>query len=207
VQCLLKDLGADVNLEIGGGSTPIMAAASDGHLAMVRCLGREHGADVNHATQNGLTALTMAARNGHLVVVKCLVAELGANIDQRTHDGCTALMMASYWKHDKVIRWLTQHGADAQATAVDGTAVDASRAAGAPTAQTEYLEAKAHCSNPGCSGVGLKKCTGYKQARYCGQSCQLVHWNAHKADCKGRKRHRALTCSGKYRLNQPSQVP
>jgi hypothetical protein len=96
-------------------------------------------------------------------------------------------MMASHGKHDKVIRWLIRSGADAQASTIDGTAVDVSRAAGAPVAQTQYLEAKAHCSNPGCSGAGLKKCTGCKQARYCGQTCQLAHWKAHKADCNARK--------------------
>jgi hypothetical protein len=28
------------------------------------------------------------------------------------------------------------------------------------------------------------KCTGCKQARYCGKVCQLAHWKAHKSDCK-----------------------
>jgi hypothetical protein len=129
--------------------------------------------------------LILAAQNGHLDVVKCLVAELGADINLATHDGRTALMIASYGKHEKLVKYLLKHGADAQAsTAAHGTAVDASKDGDAPLAQTEYLEAKAHCSNPGCSGAGLKKCTGCKQARYCGQTCQLAHWKAHKADCK-----------------------
>jgi hypothetical protein len=54
--------------------------------------------------------------------------------------------------------------------------------------QPEYLVAKAHCSSPGCRGTGLKKCTGCKQARYCGQTCQLAHWKAHKADCKANQK-------------------
>jgi hypothetical protein len=41
-----------------------------------------------------------------------------------------------------------------------------------------------HCSNPGCEGAGIRKCTWCKQARYCGQPCFLAHWKAHKADCK-----------------------
>jgi hypothetical protein len=52
----------------------------------------------------------------------------------------------------------------------------------------EYLNAKAHYSNPDCSGAGRKKCTGRKQARYCGQSCQLAHWKAHKAKCNKSKK-------------------
>jgi hypothetical protein len=50
--------------------------------------------------------------------------------------------------------------------------------------QTAYLEAKTHCSNPGCSGAGIKRCPACKQARYCGEPCQYAHWKAHKADCK-----------------------
>jgi hypothetical protein len=65
-----------------------------------------------------------------------------------------------------------------------GTAADVSKWFDAPAALTEYLEAKQHCSNPGCSGAGLKKCTGCKQARYCKQACQLAHWPAHKVECK-----------------------
>jgi hypothetical protein len=28
------------------------------------------------------------------------------------------------------------------------------------------------------------KCTGCKQARYCGEACQLAHWKAHKTKCR-----------------------
>jgi hypothetical protein len=92
--------------------------------------------------------------------------------------------MASQGKHGKVIKLLLKLGADAQASSSHGTAAQFSKDWGAPIAQTQYLEAKAHCSNPGCDGAGLKKCTVCKQARYCGQTCQLAHWKVHKADCK-----------------------
>jgi hypothetical protein len=65
------------------------------------------------------------------------------------------------------------------------TAADLSRVSGASAEQTAYLEAKTHCSNTGCSGAGIMKCTRCRQARYCGeQSVPLAHWKAHKADCK-----------------------
>jgi ankyrin repeat protein len=188
VQCLLKESGADVNQAAIDGSTPLMVSALCGHVAVVRCLVREHGAVVNQGNKMGSTALTNAAKKGHLAVVKCLVEEFGADVNQAKHDGLTPLIMASLGQHDKIIRWLIRHGADVQAVADNGTAVDASRALWAPIAQTEYLEAKAHCSNPGCSGAGLKKCTVCKQARYCGQSCQLAHWKAHKDYCKANKK-------------------
>ena len=66
--------------------------------------------------------------------------------------------------------------------------LDVAKAHKAPTEQIAYLEAKMHCSNPGCSGAGIMKCTGCKQVRYCGEACQLAHWKAHKADCKRPKK-------------------
>jgi ankyrin repeat protein len=187
VQCLVAELGADVNKADEIGTTPLMIAAHLGHLAVVRCLAMEHAAEINKSDRVGATALIVAAQGGHLDVVQCLVEEFGADVNLATHNGRTALIIASYGKHDKVVKWFLKHGANAQATTARGTAADASRAGGAPIAQTEYLEAKAHCSNTGCSGAGLKKCTGCKQARYCGQVCQLAHWKAHKADCKSSK--------------------
>jgi hypothetical protein len=94
-------------------------------------------------------------------------------------------MVASLGKHEKVIRFLTRHGADPQATQQHlGTAADISRAYGAPDEQTAYLEAKAHCSKPGCDGAGLRKRQRCKQARYCGVERGLAHWPQHKAECK-----------------------
>jgi ankyrin repeat protein len=191
-QFLLNECGADVNQPSHTGTTPVMFASQNRYLAMVQCLGKVQGADVNIVDSEGATALILAAQCGYLEIVQCLVSELGADVNLAAHDGRTALMMASFNRHGKVVRWLIRNGANVQAAAAYGsTAVDASRAAGAPVAQTEYLEAKAHCSYPGCSGAGLKKCTGCKQARYCGQTCQLAHWKAHKADCVyGHKKRR-----------------
>jgi hypothetical protein len=94
-------------------------------------------------------------------------------------------MAASFGKHAELVKWLVKEGADTQALQEDGErASDASREAGASAEQTAYLEAKTHCSNTGCSGAGIMKCMGCKQARYCGEECQLAHWQAHKADCK-----------------------
>ena len=94
-------------------------------------------------------------------------------------------MVASAGKHTNVVTRLVKAGANVTDSTLQwGTAVDISKAAGASTEQTAYLEAKTHCSNPGCSGAGVMKCTGCKQARYCGEPCQLAHWKAHKADCK-----------------------
>ena len=188
-RCLVE-LGADVNHVMHDGSTLLHMAAQQGHLDVVQCLIAKFGADVNKAKNDGATPLYCAVEGGHLGVVRCLVEENGADLNQAMHNGQTPLMAAAKLdaenKNDKMVRCLIKHGANSQASTTDGfsNAAYFSKYYGAPVVQTEYLEAKAHCSNPSCSGAGLKKCTGCKQVRYCGQECQLAHWKAHKKNCK-----------------------
>jgi ankyrin repeat protein len=121
---------------------------------------------------------------GHLAVVRCLIEELGANVNQAAMGGTTPLIAAAHRKHHNVIAYLLKHGADAQISAHFGTAAENSKVFGAPDKQTAYLEAKTHCSNSGCNGAGIKKCTACKQVWYCGEQCQLLHWPTHKSKCK-----------------------
>jgi hypothetical protein len=97
-------------------------------------------------------------------------------------------MAATAEKHADIVKWLIKAGADTQASSnfegTDYTAATVSRYVGASAEQTAYLEAKTHCLSPSCNGAGLLKCTGCRQARYCGEACQLAHWKAHKADCR-----------------------
>jgi hypothetical protein len=97
------------------------------------------------------------------------------------------LMMASAGQQDEVIRWLIKNGADAQAAHQEyGTAADYSRDNAAPVEQTSYIEARANCANPGCSGPGLKKCSGCLEVSFCGPTCIRAHWPVHKAECRRR---------------------
>jgi hypothetical protein len=190
VQCLVKELGADVNKPDDRGRTPLCITAQMGDLAIMRALVKDLHADVNKTDQAGYSPLWIAARVGDLAIVQCLVKELGADVDLAGEEGTTPLMVASVLKHTDIVKWLIKAGANAQAAMVGchndftGTALDFSKILGASSAQTAYLEAKTHCSSQGCSGAGLLKCTGCRQARYCGESCQLSHWKAHKADCR-----------------------
>jgi ankyrin repeat protein len=187
VRCLGKEFGADIDKTTDHGATPLHVAAMEGHMAVMKCLVEELGADVTKLDSYGRSLLFMSIFNGNLQVVQSLVDELGANVNQSTHDGRTPLGLASAGKHMSIAAYLIKKGANPQASAPEfGTAADVSRKTGAPAEQTAYLEAKAHCTNPDCSGAGIKKCTGCKQARYCGQNCQLAHWPAHKAKCKQR---------------------
>jgi ankyrin repeat protein len=192
VRCLANELGADHNLEDQNGATPLYVTAQNGHLAVVRYLVKELRANVKKSKKDGTTPLHIAAQKGHLAVVRCLVEELGADVNLVRKGGATALMMAASKSYHKIVAYLMRHGADPQASAaLYGTAAYISKTDGASAEQTAYLEAKTHCSNPGCGGAGIKKCTGCKQVRYCGQQCQLAHWPAHKADCKAAAELRA----------------
>jgi ankyrin repeat protein len=200
---LLAELGADVNHPKLDGITPMQVAARNGQLEMIRCLGIELGADVNKAGLDGITPLYIAAARGDHAMVRLLAEELNADVNKAKSDGRTPLMAVSTFQHKlvgsaqqhaKVIKCLIRNGADVKAVmSTDdavGTAADVSRIVGAPAEQTAYLEAKTHCSRPGCNGAGVKKCAGCKLVwySYCGKECQVAHWPAHKADCKA---HRA----------------
>jgi hypoxanthine-guanine phosphoribosyltransferase len=92
VQCLVKELEADVNQATNDGTTPLCIAALEGHIAVVQCLVKELGADINQAALNGITPLMAAS---------C------------SHQG------ASGTKHTEIVVWLSKHGADAQASPND----------------------------------------------------------------------------------------
>jgi ankyrin repeat protein len=187
VRCLIKDLHVDVNTVDNMGRTPLQAAVHLDDPAMVRALVNELRADVNKAGHEGFPPLWIAAAGGNLSLVQCLVKELGADIDRVDQDGVTPLMATSAKKHTDIVKWLFKAGANTQAFIAndkDSTAAKFSKLSGASTEQTAYLEAKTHCARSGCSGAGLRKCMGCRQARYCGEACQLAHWKAHKTDCR-----------------------
>lgn len=61
--------GADIEL---GASTPLMEAAQEGHLELVRFI-LENNGNVSAQTQTGDTALTYACENGHTDVADLLL--------------------------------------------------------------------------------------------------------------------------------------
>jgi ankyrin repeat protein len=186
VRCLVDELGADVNQAHGDkGFAALHIAAISGYLGLVRCLLGELHADVDKKDTIGYTALLFAACRGHLYVVRCLVREFGADINHNDNYGTTALMAAATFKHAALTKWLVKAGANPQAkNTFNENAADISRMVGASPEQTAYLEAKAHCAHPGCSGAGTKKCQGCMQGRYCGPTCHVAHWLAHKTECR-----------------------
>ncbi|HYT96804.1 MAG TPA: ankyrin repeat domain-containing protein [Casimicrobiaceae bacterium] len=100
---------AKVNAKNRVGDTPLMGAALNGHLDIVRKL-RTQGADLDPP---GWTALIYAATGGHDDVVAYLLDQ-GANINAQSPNGTTALMMAVREGRASTFDLLLRRGADVQ---------------------------------------------------------------------------------------------
>ena len=74
------------------GSTPLLLAAANGHLACVSML-LSSNSSVGRTDHNGCTALHVAGRNGDAKLVSALL-DAGADVDQTTSRGETALGIA-----------------------------------------------------------------------------------------------------------------
>ncbi|MEO7725711.1 MAG: ankyrin repeat domain-containing protein, partial [Burkholderiales bacterium] len=96
--------GAEVNQP---GWTPLMYAASGGHLNVARLL-ISNGAQVNATAENGNTPLMMAAREGHAAVVSLLLAS-GADAGLQTASGATAASIAQERKHPQILDLIAKH--------------------------------------------------------------------------------------------------
>lgn len=105
------DAGADVNYRGFGGFTPLLAAAKNGHLEVVKYL-VEHGADIDKSDNNRRkTPLLAAAFEGHFEIVKYLV-DKGANVNVQAINGWTPLHDAAWVANFEIVKYLVDHGAD-----------------------------------------------------------------------------------------------
>jgi beta-lactamase regulating signal transducer with metallopeptidase domain/ankyrin repeat protein len=106
----LIEAGANVNAEIAGDGTPLIAAARSGHLEMVRLL-LERGAKPNIGVRGDGNALLNAAREGHADVVTLLL-DRGADINAGVEGDGNALIMASGAGYTNIVTLLLDRGAD-----------------------------------------------------------------------------------------------
>lgn len=111
VQKLLKEENMDVNVRDWDELTPLIPAASAGHLDVVKLLLKE-GADVNAKDKDGINALMEASIMGHTKIVDLLLKE-GVEVDAPANSGVTALWLASGEGKVDVMKSLLKKDADA----------------------------------------------------------------------------------------------
>src|SRR5579885_1591348 len=105
--------GADVNAAGPDGATPIMYAAANGDLELVRALIKA-GANVKLSNQLGTSAITEAAIIGSAPILEALL-KAGADPNYKTPDGETPLMAAARSGKVEAARELLDAGADINA--------------------------------------------------------------------------------------------
>jgi ankyrin repeat protein len=94
---------ASVNQVDAEGWTALIAAASEGHRAVVdTILFEAENVAVNAANDDGETALIRATLGGHAEVVNALLATDGLNVNSKTGKGTTALMFAAMFGHEGI---------------------------------------------------------------------------------------------------------
>jgi len=105
VIALLKQ-NADVDL----GESPLVSAAEEGSLGMVRLL-LQAGAEVDRMDSTGHTALLWASYGGKLEIVKLLL-EHGADPSLAHTDGSSPVSLARDGGHTQLVQLLTTWGGD-----------------------------------------------------------------------------------------------
>jgi hypothetical protein len=113
VQCLLNELGNDVDKADEEGCTALRHAATAGNIAVIRLLVKVLGAAVDKADQKGGTALHHATASEHVALVRLLVNELFADVNKADLDGRTVLWIATCDGNLAIVKCLVNElGAD-----------------------------------------------------------------------------------------------
>lgn len=110
VQKLLKQEKIDINVRDWDELTPLIPAASAGHIDVVKFLLKQ-GADVNAKDKDGITALMEASIMGKVKMVELLIKE-GAEVDATANSGVTALWLAAGEGRADVLKALLKKDAD-----------------------------------------------------------------------------------------------
>lgn len=114
VKLLLQRDRSSINKASDVGETPLMMAARNSNLVIVKLL-LEAGAAADCANVKGLTALHLAAANGNVFMGRALL-EAGADINAKLREGHTPLMYAIARRKSEFAEMLILEGADVNAT-------------------------------------------------------------------------------------------
>jgi len=119
IATVLIQKGANINVRMKSGSTPLILASYRGRMDIVRYL-CEQGANKDLARMgDGTTALFFAAAQGNVEMVQYL-CEQGANKDLALSDGTTPLFSASEQGNLKMVQCLCELGANKDLPNRDG---------------------------------------------------------------------------------------
>ena len=91
-------------------TTPLMRAAQEGHVRVVKLL-LDRGAAVNRRNRVQMTALMLASQRGHAAVCQVLI-ERGAELNSMTEQNSTSLLLACKRGHVDVVKTLITAGCD-----------------------------------------------------------------------------------------------
>jgi ankyrin repeat protein len=108
VVAILLSKGAQAGIGDDEHSTPLMKAASRGHLSVVQLIVQHTGGQgLDEANAYGKTALHLAVRGGHQAVVAFLLTQ-GAQAINAGVDGMRPLMSAAEWGHVGIAQLLLE---------------------------------------------------------------------------------------------------
>lgn len=109
----ILDNGYDVDSVNNSGQTPLMCAAINGKVSVVRFLVQEAHANVHIKSPIlcGQSALHLACENGNIAVARLLI-DLGAYIDGKDDSKRSPILVAADWRKFDVICDLIDMGAD-----------------------------------------------------------------------------------------------
>ena len=107
---LLLNHGADANIAVANGYTPLHWAVMKGNQNLVKLFLKKN-ALVNTQTADGNSPLHAAVSNGFFDITKLLV-EKGSNVNFQNKEGRTPLFLAVANKHEQLIKLLIENKAD-----------------------------------------------------------------------------------------------
>ena len=103
--------GADVNLPLRDGTTPLCFAAHSGYRKVAELLLQAPGVQVNKPGTDNATPLVMACYQEHKEIVRLLLKH-GADPDMATRNGITPLHTACRARNTKIVELLLNNKAD-----------------------------------------------------------------------------------------------